>query len=289
VLTPLAVGPGQPFPYISGLSLSLGVFVRDPAPDEQRFARLKVPEGLPRLLAIGRAGFFLPLEQVIAHFLPELFPGMEILECAVFRVTRDAELELADEVDDLLEALQLGLRRRRVGEVVRLEVSDSMSDAMVAELQQALAIGGDQVYPVRGLLDLSALAQIALLDRPELKYERWLGVTRRPFADPAPNALFEQLRRSDALVHLPYDAFGSSVEAFVRGAAEDPAVRALKTTVYRTSDESALAPALAAAAESGKQTVCLVELKARFDEPATSSGRSGSSMRACTSCTASHG
>jgi polyphosphate kinase len=266
VLTPLGVGPGQPFPFISPLSLSLGVLVRDPTTEEERFARLKVPEGLPRFLRSNGTGPLLPLERVIAHFLPSLFPGMEIEERAFFRVTRDADFEVSDEADDLLEALQTELRRRRFGDVVRLEVSESMSEGMLAQLKEGLRIDDDQVYPVRGLLDMSELAEIAAIDRPELKFEPWVGVTRRPFTAPDARSLFGALRRNDALVQLPYDSFASSVEAFVGQAARDPLVSALKTTVYRTSDESALAPALIAAAEDGKQAVCLVELKARFDE-----------------------
>jgi polyphosphate kinase len=266
VLTPLGVGPGQPFPYISPLSLSLGVLVRDPNTEEERFARLKVPEGLPRFLRPNGTGLMLPLERVIAHFLPSLFPGMEIEERSLFRVTRDADFEVSDEADDLLEALQTELRRRPFGDVVRLEVSESMSDAMLAQLKEGLQITDDQVYPVRGLLDMSELSEIADLRRPELKFDRWLGVTRPPFTAPDASALFLSLRRTDALVQLPYDSFVSSIEAFVVQAARDSQVRALKTTVYRTSDESALAPALIAAAQNGKQAVCLVELKARFDE-----------------------
>jgi polyphosphate kinase len=266
VLTPLGVGPGQPFPFISPLSLSLGMLVRDPDTDEERFARLKVPEGLPRFMRSNRVGPFLPLERVIAHFLPQLFSGMEIEERGVFRVTRDADFEVSDEADDLLEALQTELRRRPFGDVVRVEVSDSMSQAMLAQLKEGLQIDDDQVYPVRGLLDMSKLSEIANLDRPELKFEPWVGVTRRPFAAHDASSLFSSLRRSGAVVQLPYDSFASSVEAFVGQAARDPQVNALKTTVYRTSDESALAPALITAAEKGKQAVCLVELKARFDE-----------------------
>ena len=266
VLTPLGVGGGQPFPFISPLSLSLGVFVRDPNTEEERFARLKVPEGLPRFLRSNGVGSLLPLERVIAHFLPWLFPGMEIEERGFFRVTRDADFEVSDEADDLLEALQTELRRRPFGDVVRLEVSESMSDAMLAQLKEGLRIGDDQVYPVRGLIDMSELSEIADLDRPELKFDPWVGVTRRPFTAPDARTLFLSLRRTDALVQIPYDSFASSVEAFVGEAARDPQVSALKTTVYRTSDESALAPALIAAAENGKQAVCLVELKARFDE-----------------------
>jgi polyphosphate kinase len=266
VLTPLGVGPGQPFPFISPLSLSLGVFVRNPNTDEVRFARLKVPEGLPRFMSANGSDVLLPLERVIGHFLPRLFPGMEIEERAVFRVTRDADFEVSDEADDLLEALQLELRRQRFGEVVRLEVSESMSDAMLAQLKEGLRLPDDQVYPVRGLIDMSELSEIADLDRPDLKFEPWVGVTRRPFTSRDASALFGSLRRTDALVQLPYDSFAASVETFVSRAARDPKVSALKTTVYRTSDESALAPALISAAASGKQAVCLVELQARFDE-----------------------
>jgi polyphosphate kinase len=266
VLTPLGVGPGQPFPFISPLSLSLAVLVRDPSTEEEFFARLKVPEGLPRFLRSNGTGPLLPLERVIAHFLPSLFPGMEIEERGFFRVTRDADFEVSDEADDLLEALQTELHRRRFGDVVRLEVSESMSDAMLAQLKEGLRISDDQVYPVRGLIDMSQLTEIAELDRPELKFDRWAGVTRRPFTAPDARTLFLSLRRAEALVQIPYDSFASTVEAFVGRAARDPQVSALKTTVYRTSDDSALAPALIAAAENSKQAVCLVELTARFDE-----------------------
>jgi polyphosphate kinase len=266
VLTPLGVGPGQPFPFISPLSLSLGVLVRDPNTEEERFARLKVPEGLPRFLRSNGTGPLLPLERVIAHFLPWLFPGMEIEEHGLFRVTRNADFEVSDEADDLLEALQTELHRRRFGDVVRLEVSDSLSEAMLGQLKEGLGIGDGQIYPVRGLIDMSQLSEIANLNRPDLKFDPWMGVTRRPFTAPDAGALFHSLLRTDALVQIPYDSFASSVEAFVAQAARDPRVSALKTTVYRTSDESALAPALITAAENGKQAVCLVELTARFDE-----------------------
>ncbi len=268
VLTPLGVGPGQQFPFISPLSLSLGVLVRDPKTEEERFARLKVPEGLPRFLnPNGKVtGVMLPLEHVIAHFLPWLFPGMEIEERGFFRVTRDADFDVSDEADDLLEALQTELRRRPFGDVVRLEVSESMSDAMLAQLKEGLQIADDQTYRVRGLLAMSELSEIAELARPELKFDRWAGVTRPPFTARDAQTLFLSLRRADTLVQLPYDSFASSIEAFVGQAARDPQVSALKTTVYRTSDESALAPSLISAAESGKQAVCLVELTARFDE-----------------------
>ena len=267
VLTPLAVGPGQPFPYISGLSISLAIFVRDPQTCAERFARVKVPEGLPRFMAVGTRGIRIPLERVISHFLPALFPGMEVLERTLFRVTRDADFEVSDEADDLLEAVELELRRRRFGEIVRMEVSSSTSQAMLARLQTGLGVPDDEVYPIRGPLDLADAWEIALIDRPDLRDEKWVPVTREPFASMvASDEWFSAVRACEVLVHHPYDSFATSVEAFMAAAANDPDVLALKTTVYRTGDESPLVPALIQAAENGKQSVCLVELKARFDE-----------------------
>jgi polyphosphate kinase len=267
ILTPLAVGPGQPFPYISGLSLSLALFVRDPETAEERFARVKVPEGLPRYVSIGARGLLLPLEAVIAHFLPWLFPGMEIGERAVFRVTRDADFEVSDEADDLLEAVEHEVRRRRFGDVVRLEVSEEMSPSLLRRLEEGLDATSDQVYRIRGKLDLADLMQIATLDRPELRDEPWLPVTQpRLQLTNGRRHLFDEIRRGDILVHLPYDSFTTSVEAFVRHAVKDHDVIGMKTTVYRTSDDSPTVPALIEAAEDGKQSVVLVELKARFDE-----------------------
>ena len=267
VLTPLAVGPGQPFPYISGLSLSLGVFVRDPESGEERFARVKVPELLPRFLQVGGRGIFLPLEHVIAHFLDSLFPKMEIVECAAFRVTRDADFAVSDDADDLLEAVELQLRRRRFGDSVRVEVAEAMSETMRERLLSGLGADSQQFYPVTGLLDLADTMQLARLDRPDLKDDPWLPITQPRLAElDAPGEFFDEIRRSDLLVHHPYESFTTSFEAFVRDAAADPSVAGLKTTVYRTSDETPLVPALIEASEDGKQTVCLVELKARFDE-----------------------
>jgi polyphosphate kinase len=266
VLTPLAVGPGQPFPYISGLSLSLGLFVRDPDNGEERFARVKVPEGLPRFLATGDQGSLVPLEATIAHFLAWLFPQMEISETAVFRVTRDADFDVSDEADDLLEAVELEVRRRRFGDVVRLEVSESMSSRMLGRLMTGLGIDEGEVYRIQGLLDLADLDQIAGLDRPELKDEAWAPRTPPVFVASSSASLFEEISRSDILVQHPYDSFETTFQKFVMDAAADPAVTAVKTTVYRTSDESPLVPALVECAEAGKQSVCLVELKARFDE-----------------------
>ena len=267
MLTPLAVGPGQPFPYISGLSMSLGVFVREPESGEDRFARVKVPEVLPRFLPVGSRGLLLPLEETIAHFLSWLFPGMEVVEHVVFRVTRDADFEVSDEADDLLEAVELELRRRRFGDAVRLEVASTASPAMVQRLRDGMGVSEDQVYAIDGMLDLADVVQIADLDRPELRYDPWMPVTRpRLAATTGRSDLFAEVRRGDLLVHLPYDSFATSVELFVRAAAKDRDVVGIKTTVYRTSDDSAMLPALIDAAEQGKQTVCLVELKARFDE-----------------------
>jgi polyphosphate kinase len=267
ILTPLAVGPGQPFPYISPLSLSLGIFVRDPETGEERFGRVKVPELLPRFLAIGDRGLFLPLERVIRHFLPRLFPGMEIVECCTFRVTRDADFEVSDEADDLLEAVQDELRRRRFGDVVRVEVSGSVSTRMLDRLKRGLRATDDQIYLIQGLLDLAELQELVQLDRPDLKDEPWYPVVHPRFATAADaQDLFAEVQRGDILVHHPFDSFVSSFEGFLKAASEDPAVVALKTALYRTSDDSPVVPALIEAAERGKQSVSLIELKARFDE-----------------------
>src|SRR6266516_2228280 len=267
ILTPLAVGPGQPFPYISGLSLSLGLFVRDPDSGEERFARVKVPELLPRFISIGERGLFLPLERVIRHFLGRLFPKMEILECCIFRVSRDADFELSDEADDLREAVESELRRRRFGDAVRVEITASASTRMLDRLKRGLAVSDHQVYLVQGLLDLESVSEFVGLDRPDLKEEPWFPFTHPRFANvTSPDEFFAEVAKGDVLVHQPYHAFGTSFEAFVNAAASDDDSLALKTTVYRTSGESPLVPALIEAAEKGKQAVCLVELKARFDE-----------------------
>jgi polyphosphate kinase len=267
VLTPLAVGPGQPFPYISPLSVSLSLFVADPDTGEERFARVKVPEGLPRFLPLGRGGRFVPLEQVLSDYLPRLFPGMEVLERSLFRVTRDADLEVSDEADDLLEAVELELRRARFGEVTRLEVAKSMSRAMREQLQQGLRVPDDLVYPLEGMLDLADLGQLCQLDRPDLKNEPWVPVARPPWSSIETAAeQFTAIRGGDLIVHHPYDSFASSFETYVDRSASDPSVIAIKSTVYRTSDDTPLVPALIEASERGKQTVCLVELKARGDE-----------------------
>jgi polyphosphate kinase len=268
VLTPLAVGPGRPFPYISNLSLSIGVFVRDPDLGVETFARVKVPkEVLPRFVPIADETF-IPLESVIARNLDELFPGMEILRHDFFRVTRDADFTVSDEADDLLRAVEDELRRRRFGEVVRLEVASTMDPDMRGYLIEQLAIDETQVVDTDGLLDMEDLFSLEIEGHRELRYEPWTPEVPPAFAE-ADNGNVDVLgamRAGDLLVHHPYDSFAGSVERFIKQASEDPDVLAIKITVYRTSDDSALVPALIEALERGKQAVCLVELKARFDE-----------------------
>src|SRR5829696_8423760 len=272
VLTPLAVGLGRPFPYISNLSLSLAVLVRDPETDQETFARVKVPkEMLPRFVPIGDGRTFVPLEDLIAQHLDTLFPGMEIVDFDVFRVTRDADFEIDDEADDLLRAVEQELRRRRFGEVVRLEVGAGMSEALREPLLRALELDDADVFEVEGLLDLKDLWDVVgVRGFAELRYEPWTPVTQarlQPSEDEDPDVM-AAMRRGDIIVHHPYDSFATSVERLVEQAVSDPKVLAIKQTVYRTSDDSPLVPALIRAAERGKQAVCLVELKARFDERA---------------------
>ncbi|HSD81382.1 MAG TPA: polyphosphate kinase 1, partial [Solirubrobacteraceae bacterium] len=274
VLTPLAVGMGRPFPYISNLSLSLAMLVRDPQTGVTTFARVKVPkEMLPRFVPAGEASStrFVTLEELIAANLDALFPGMEIVDHGVFRVTRDADFEVSDEADDLLEAVEHELRRRRFGEVVRLEIDAGMSRALRRELMQALEVQERQVYAVAGLLDLTDLWQIhGAKGFADLRDAPWAPVTQPRLQAEEGEAvdMFDVIRRGDVLVHHPYDSFGSSVERFVEQAVEDQDVLAIKMTVYRTSDDTPLVPALIRATEHGKQAVCMVELKARFDERA---------------------
>jgi len=272
VLTPLAVGLGRPFPYISNLSLSLAVIVRDPVSAVETFARVKVPkEMLPRFVPSGADRTFVPLEDLIAAHLPRLFPGMEIRDVSTFRVTRDADFTVSDEADDLLQAVEDELRRRRFGEVVRVEVSSDMSPAMREQITEALDADPDDVFEVNGVLDLTDLSDLAKVSGfAELRDEPWTPVTqpRLQGDDGEPADVLAAMRRGDLLLHHPYDSFSSSVERFVEQAVADPDVLAIKQTVYRTSDDSPLVPALIRAAERGKQAVCLVELKARFDERA---------------------
>jgi polyphosphate kinase len=276
VLTPLAVDPGHPFPYISNLSLNLAVTVRDPVAGDRRFARVKVPPLLSRFVVMPDGERFVPLEQVIAAHLDALFPGMEVESHSPFRVTRNADLSLEDdEADDLLAAVEMELRRRRFGRAVRLEVDTTMEDDVRELLVRELDLGNDDVYVVDGPLDLGGLWAVHALDRPTLKDEPWAPVTQPrlapPTTAPAPDEpvdMFAAIREHDVLVHHPYDSFATSVEAFIEQAALDPDVLAIKQTLYRTSGDSPIVNALIRAAERGKQVAVLVELTARFDEQA---------------------
>ncbi|MDQ1374881.1 MAG: polyphosphate kinase [Actinomycetota bacterium] len=271
VLTPLAVDPGHPFPYISNLSLSLALIVRDPTTEQRRFARVKVPPLLPRFIVMPDGERFVPLEQVIAAHLDVLFPGMEV-ECDFpFRVIRNADLTLEEEeADDLLAAVEMELRRRRFGKAVRLEIDAATSDEVAELLMRELELEADDVYRVQGPLDLGGLWVLHELDRPELKDEPWTPITqsRLARAEDGTTDLFSILREGDVLVHHPYDSFATSVEAFIKQASADPQVLAIKLTLYRTSGDSPIVKSLIRAAERGKQVVALVELKARFDEQA---------------------
>jgi polyphosphate kinase len=272
VLTPLSVDPAHPFPYISNLSLNLAAIVRDPVTQVNRFARVKVPPLLPRFLALPDGERVVPLEDVIAAHLDSLFPGMEISSRHVFRVTRDADVEVEeDEAEDLLAAIENVLwRRRRAASPVRLEVDRSMTPEVLDLLARELDLRPADVYVSDGLLDLAGMMALVGLERPGLKDPPWTPVTQpRLRVEEGEPDLFAVLREGDVLVHHPYDSFATSVEAFLDAAARDPDVLAIKQTLYRTSaQESPIIGALVRAAEAGKQVVALVELKARFDEQA---------------------
>jgi polyphosphate kinase len=267
LLTPVVVAKGQPFPHVAGTVLNVAALVHDPETGELRLACVSAPTGTPRFTSFGSHGRFVPIERSIVHLLPRLFPGMDIVEHALFRVTRDADLEIPDEADDILEAVSLELRRRRFGAVVRLELSNSVSAILRARLAEGLRVEEDQIYPTQGLLSLSDLEELAALDRPELKHAPWASRSPARLATrSASGDMFAEIQRGDVLVHHPYDAFSTTFERFVTEGAREPGLAAMKTTVYRTSDDSPLVPALVEVAESGRQAVCLVELKARFDE-----------------------
>jgi polyphosphate kinase len=271
VLTPLAVDPGHPFPYISNLSLNLVVEVQDPSTGERRIARVKVPPVLPRFVVMPDGERFVPLEQVIAAHLETLFPGMSIGEHYAFRVTRNADLALEeDEADDLLVAIEMELRRRRFGRALRLEVGADMNEELVELLATELEVSSDGVFRVGAPLDLGGLWGVYALDRPDLHVETWTPMTPTRLATAAheETELFAILRERDVLVHHPYDSFATSVEAFIAQAAEDPAVLGIKQTLYRTGRDSPIVASLIRAAENGKQVAAIVELKARFDEEA---------------------
>ncbi|MGC5021103.1 RNA degradosome polyphosphate kinase [Micromonospora sp. DT47] len=274
VLTPLAVDPAHPFPYISGRSLNLAVAVRDPDGGSELFARVKVPNNVPRFVRVGRdqPGLrMLPVEELISVHLGQLFSGMQVVECHLFRVTRNAEVEVDEDRDeDLLQALERELARRRFGPPVRLEVAASISDHMLELLVRELDMDAQDVLRVRGLLDLSALWQLyGEADRPDLKDPPFVPATHPRLAEgEVPRSVFATLRDGDVLVHHPYHSFATSVQRFIEQAAADPDVLAIKQTLYRTSGDSPIVDALVDAAAAGKQVVVLVELKARFDEVA---------------------
>ena len=280
VLTPLAVDPGHPFPYISNLSLNLAVIVVDPATRQRRFARVKVPPLLPRFIALTNDGKlesrslmqrFVPLEKVIAAHLGQLFPGMDIERHHPFRVTRNADLTLEEEeADDLLAAVEVELRRRRFGNAVRLEIDPAMTHEVQTLLMRELDLGPDDVYALDAPLDLSGLWALYDIDRPELKDAPFSPVTQARLMGPDDESVdvFAAIRAGDILVHHPYDSFTTSVQMFIKQAASDPHVLAIKQTLYRTSADSPIVKSLIRAAERGKQVAALVELKARFDEQA---------------------
>jgi len=273
-LTPLVIGLGRPFPYISNLSLSLAVLLRDSETATRVLARIKVPkELLGRFIELSgeKERTLVPLEEVIAANLDQLFPGVEVLDHGYFRVTRDADFNVSDEADDLLEAVQEEVRRRRFGEVVRLEVADGMNPELKELLVELLRLQQNEVFDVGGLLDLTDLWDVVKLPGfPELRDRSWSPVTqpRLQGEDGDPPDMFAAIRQRDVLVHHPYDSFSSSVERFIAQAVSDPDVLAIKQTVYRTSDDSPMVQALIKASERGKQVVCMLELKARFDEEA---------------------
>ena len=271
VLTPLAVDPAHPFPYISGLSLNLAVIVRDPENGTERFARLKVPNNVDRFIRVRRGSDdFLPLEDLIAAHLAELFPGMEVVEHQTFRVTRNADLEVEEDRDeDLLQALERELARRRFGPPVRLEITDTTSERILDLLLGELDVAEADTVEVPGILDLSSLWQLYGLDRPALKDPPFVPATNPAFVEgEKPKSIFARLRERDVLVHHPYESFTTTVQRFIEQAAADPNVLAIKQTLYRTSGDSPVVDALISAAAAGKQVVALVEIKARFDERA---------------------
>ncbi len=269
VLTPLAVDPGHPFPYISDLSLNLAVVVRDPITQARRFARVKVPLLLPRFVVTPDGERFVALENVIAAHLGTLFPGMDIEGHFPFRVTRNADLTVDnEEADDLLAAVEFELRRRRFGRAVRLEVDPSVSDEIRELLERELDVDAEDVYQYEGPIDLGGLWSVHGVDRPDLKDPVWVPITQARLAsdDDEHVNFFREIRKGDILVHHPYSSFATSVEEFIRQASVDPKVLAIKLSLYRTSGDSSIIQSLIRASEQGKQVAALVELKARFDE-----------------------
>ncbi|MGN0064464.1 MAG: RNA degradosome polyphosphate kinase [Nocardioides sp.] len=269
VLTPLAVDPAHPFPYISGLSLNLAVVVRHPKNGTEHFARVKVPQTFARFVPVGDQRF-VPLEDVIGEHLKKLFPGMEVVTAHMFRVTRNEELEVEeDDAENLLAALEKELLRRRFGDAVRLEVEETMDERVLALLVSELGMQSDEVIRLPGPLDLRGLHSIADLPRDDLKFPAFLPSTHADLAEvesASPVDVFDSVRRHDVLLHHPYDSFATSVQRFIEQAAADPHVLAIKQTLYRTSGDSPIIDALIDAAQAGKQVLVIVEIKARFDE-----------------------
>lgn len=275
VLMPLAVDPAHPFPYISGLSLNLSIRVRNPKTEKVEFARLKVPQNLPRFVQLpdSQSGLrYIPLEDLISNHLGDLFPGMEVLEHHEFRVTRNEDVVIEeDETENLLQALEKELLRRRFGSPIRLEISDDMDDVTLGLLMQELRITDREVYRLPAPLDLGGLFEVTKLDRPELKYPRRVPTTSvflQPSEPTEKPDIFASISKGDILLHHPYESFATSVQAFLEQAAADPNVLAIKQTLYRTSGDSPIVEALIDAAEAGKAVLALVEIKARFDEQA---------------------
>jgi polyphosphate kinase len=272
VLTPLAVDPTHPFPYISGLSLNLAVMVKNPATHEEFFARVKVPEILPRFIATAKSGStrFLPLEDLIAIHLQELFPGMTIEDHYTFRVTRNQDIELdEDEAEDLLLSLEQELLRRRFGPPVRLEIEAGVDEVLVSKLGAELGIGPENIFHVTAPLNLTSLHKIADLDFSDLKFEPFRSRTAKALSEvdsEDSDLFFAAIRQGEILLHHPYESFTSSVVHFLENAAKDPHVLAIKQTLYRTSGDSPIIEALIEAAEAGKQVVAVIEIRARFDE-----------------------
>jgi polyphosphate kinase len=269
VLTPLAVDPAHPFPYISGLSLNIAVLVRNPKTDKEHFARVKVPPIFNRFVPLGNQRF-VPLEDVIGEHLKRLFPGMDVLQVHTFRVTRNEDLEVEeDDAENLLAALEKELLRRKFGPPVRLEVEESIDDRVLELLVSELGVADEEVVRLPGPLDLRGLHDIADLNREDLKYDAFVPTTHRHLAEvesASPVDVFKAVRRTDVLLHHPYDSFATSVQRFLEQAAADPHVLAIKQTLYRTSGDSPIIEALIDAAEAGKQVLVIVEIKARFDE-----------------------
>ncbi|WP_060926647.1 RNA degradosome polyphosphate kinase [Microbacterium hydrocarbonoxydans] len=273
VLMPLAVDPAHPFPYISGLSLNLAIRIRNARTGRQEFARLKVPPMLPRFVEVPGSGEikrFLTLEELIANHLGDLFPGMEVLDHHAFRLTRNEDVEIEeDESENLIQALEAELLRRRFGPPIRLEITDDMDEVTMDLLVRELEITDQEIYRLPGPLDLRGLFDLSRIDRPDLRYPPHLPTTAVAFQPTGSNTradIFKAIRKSDVLVHHPYESFTTSVVSFLEQAARDPHVLAIKQTLYRTSGDSPIVEALINAAEAGKQVLALVEVKARFDE-----------------------